>query len=373
LLVVDSNGTIVSRNLQAARLIEARSPAAERLTCCELLRCRDPDTVLANTCVTEAALEHKVAIPEVRVDIDTTTGIKAFWVAAAPIRESDETSRVVLQLRPGDIHDRRRRTDPHWMSGPTLRIRAFGRLTVESAEGQIGGGWLDQRTGQLLRYLVAERHRSVHVDEIGESIWTDADFAIANSVRYYIHTLRRKIEPQRDKRAPSAFISSRAGSYRLNLERVTVDADEFEAHISAGLAAAETDKELAAAELEQGLTLYRGDFLADVPYADWAMPERHRLHDMACIALRALADISLSTRMPTVAIRHLEWLATMQPYDERVHRELMELDIARGRRSDAVRRYNILRSRIRRTFGHDLDFTPADLAAPKPYRDPQGA
>jgi DNA-binding SARP family transcriptional activator len=275
---------------------------------------------------------------------------------------------VVLQLRPGNTKDRRRRTDPHWMSGPMLRIRSFGRLNVESAEGQIGGSWIDQRTGQLLRYLVAERHRSVHIEEIGESIWTDADFGIANSVRYYVHALRRKIEPQRDKRAPSSFITSHAGSYRLNLERVQVDADEFEARVSAGLAAVERDPEFAAGELEQGLTLYRGDFLADMPYADWAMAERHRLHDMASIALRTLADIRLRGGMPTTAIRHLERLATMQPYDEKVHRELMELDVAVGRRSDAIRRYNSLRSRMRRTFGHDLDFTPADLAAPESLR-----
>lgn len=368
LLVVDSDGAVASRNLKATRLIEAREPSGGHLTCCELLGCRNPDTVLANTCITEAALQRKGVIPEVRVDIDTIAGPRAFWVVAAPIDETADSSYVVLQLRPGSTKDRRRRTDPHWMKGPTLRIRAFGRLTVESAEGQIGGSWLDQRTGQLLRYLVAERHRSVHIHEIGESVWTDADFAIANSVRYYIHALRRKIEPQRDKRAPSAFITSRAGSYRLNLDRVTVDADEFEARVSAGLAVVESDPESAIAELEQGLTLYRGDFLADLPYADWAMPERHRFHDMACIALRTLADIRLDMRMPDTAMRHLERLATMQPYDEKVHRELMELDITLGHRSDAIRRYNSLRTRMRRTFGHDLDFTPADLAVPGPTR-----
>jgi hypothetical protein len=48
-----------------------------------------------------------------------------------------------------------------------------------------------------------------------------------------------------------------------------------------------------------------------------------------------------------------------------VHRKLMELDIVRGRRSDAVRRYMTLRTRIRRTFGHDPNFTPADLTNPE--------
>jgi len=363
MVIVDRDGKIVSRNLQAARLIEATDLTGESLTCCGLLGCRTPDTVLADSCVTELAIAHRAPLPEIRVDIDTNDGVTALWVAAAPL--TDDGSHIVLQLRPGLTQDRRRRTDPHWMSGQSLRIRALGGTIVESAEGPIGGAWLDQRTGQLLKYLVAERHRSVHVEEIGESIWPNADFAIAGSVRYYIHALRRKLEPERGKREPSAFIVSRASSYRLNLDLVKVDADEFEARVSAGLDVAETEPQTAGGELERGLALYRGDFLADLPYAEWAMPERNRLHDLACMGLRSLADTRLSLRMADSAAGCLERLATMQPYDESVHRQLMELDILRGRRSDAVRRYNALRSRTRRIFKHDLDFALSDLAAPE--------
>ena len=200
---------------------------------------------------------------------------------------------------------------------------------------------------------------------ISENIWPNANFAIAASVRYYIHALRRRIEPERGKREPSAFIVSRAGSYRLNLDHIKVDADDFEGLVSRGLALADTDRRTAASELERGLAIYRGDFLADLPFADWAMPERHRLHDLACMGLRCLANIQLGLNTPASAAQTLERLATMVPYDEGVHRQLMELDIALGRRSDAIRRYNALRVRIRRTFGHDLDFTPADLTPPR--------
>lgn len=95
------------------------------------------------------------------------------------------------------------------------------------------------------------------------------------------------------------------------------------------------------------------------------MPERHRLHDLACIGLRRLADIRMELRLVDSAARSLERLATLQPFDEDVHRRLMELDVMQGRRSDAVRRYAALRTRIRRTFGHDPNFTPADLARPR--------
>jgi len=363
LLVLDRDGRVVCRNQQATRLIEAMGLAEAGLTCCALLGCGVSDTVLEGACLTELAAAREAALPEIRVDIELPAGPSAMWVTAASIAGAG--ARVVLQLRPGAAGDRRQRTSPHWISGPRLRIRTLGRTVVESAEGPIGGAWLDQRTGQLLKYLVAERQRGVAVDEIGESIWPGADYQVGTSVRYYIHALRRKLEPARGHREPSAFITARAGTYRLDLDHVDVDADEFEAHVTAGLAAAERDPQAAAEEIEQGLALYRGDFLADMPYAEWAMPERHRLHDLACIGLRRLADIRQERRVLDGAARALERLATLQPFDEDVHRRLMELDIAQGRRSDAVRRYAALRTRIRQTFGHEPDFTPADLARPR--------
>ena len=365
LVVIDGEGDVVACNLQGERLVEALSIDRVGLTCCTLLGCGTTESVLAETCLSGLARDNGKALPEVRVDLRAGEDVYAMWVAAAPL-QLDGATHVMLQLRPGVARDRRRRTDPHWMTGARLRICALGGTIVEAAEGSIGGEWLDQRTGQLLKYLIAERHRAVHVDEIGESIWPGADFAIAGSVRYYIHALRRKLEPGRGRRAPSAFIVSSAGSYRLNLENIELDADEFETRMSAGLAALERDPQLAAAEIERGMSVYRGDFLADSPYADWAVLERHRLHSLACMGLRGLAGIRLQARMIDSAARSLEQLATLQPYDESVHRQLMELDIMRGRRSDAVRRYTSLRTRIRRTFGHDPNFTPADLANPEP-------
>jgi DNA-binding SARP family transcriptional activator len=364
ILIVDRAGVIVSSNTQATRLIEACGLDATGARCCALLGCRSPETVLAEACLTELALERGEVLPEVRVDVKAGDGVKALWVTIAPLKQNLE--HCVLLLRPGPARDRRRRTDPHWMSGPSLRVRTLGRIVVESAEGPIDGSWLDQRTGHLLKYLLTERNRFVHADEIGESLWPNADFAIASSVRYYIHALRRKIEPRRGNREPSSFIVSRSGSYRLNLELIKVDADEFEALVSTGLGSAESDPQAAASSLERGLALYGGDFLADAPYEEWAMAERHRLHDLACTALRKLSKLQLDQGDVPRAFQALERLAKMAPYDESVHRQLMELDIAEGRRSDAMRRYNILRNRIRRTFGHDLDFTPADLSTAPP-------
>jgi DNA-binding SARP family transcriptional activator len=362
LFVLDRDRRVVCRNREATRLIQAMGLAERDLTCCELLGCRRPDTVLEAACLAELAFGRETALPEVRVDICTPLGQQAMWVTAAAI--GGASSRVVLQLRPGIADDRRRQAGRHDVTFAGLRIRTLGRTVVESAAGPLTGAWLDQRTGQLLKYLVAERRRAVAIDEIGESIWPGAEYGIGASVRYYIHALRRKLEPERASRQPSAFIAAGSGTYRLDVGQVEVDADQFETHMTAGLAAVESAPQAGAAEIERGLAIYRGDFLADLPYAEWATPERHHLHDLACVGLRRVADIRLQEGLLDGACRSLERLATLQPFDEDVHRRLMEIDIAQGRRSVAVRRYAALRSRIRRTFGHDPDFTPADLARP---------
>ncbi|HEV3045924.1 MAG TPA: BTAD domain-containing putative transcriptional regulator [Solirubrobacteraceae bacterium] len=358
-LVLDRQGRILCANRRAARLIQSLGLSEESRSCCSLLGCSAPHTVLEAGCVTELALRRDRPLPEIRVELCTSEGLCAMWVTAAPL--GDDQQRVVLQLRPGLVGDRRKAADPDWIAGPRLSIRTLGATVVESNVGPIGGPWLDQRAGQLLKYLVAERRRAVSVDEIGESILPGADYAVGTSVRYHVHALRRKLEPERGVREASAFIVARSGSYQLDLEHVSVDADEFETYVSSGLELADSDQQAGAERLERGLAMYRGDFLAELPYTEWALPERHRLHDLACIALRRLADIRLECGAPDGATRALERLAGLQPFDEDVHRRLMEVDISRGRRSDAVRRYETLRSRMRRTFGQDPEFTPADL------------
>jgi hypothetical protein len=51
----------------------------------------------------------------------------------------------------------------------------------------------------------------------------------------------------------------------------------------------------------------------------------------------------------------------MEPFDMDVQREFLELCIARGRRSEAMRRYAVLRRRVRAEFGRELHFSLTDL------------
>lgn len=367
IVVVTRDGEVVAHNVAARRLM---GDLASRLdepgpgVLCEPLCCRKDEEGgdIEGVCLFQRAADAHETLPEVRVDMPPGAGAPALWITAAPL--GGDGQRVIVELRPGQANDRRRRTTPHWTHGPKVRIHVLGRTRVDSAEGPLGGRWLENRAGQVLKYLVAERHRVVYADELVETLWADAGVRSLPGVRYFIHELRDRLEPQRARRGGSSFVVRTQGGYTLDRVRVWIDADEFERAITEGLVQLEAgDARRAREELRRGIDMYEGDFVADEPYAEWAIVERDRLRRVAARALRALSRLELDSADVDAAVVSLERLTDLEPYDVDIHRELIGLVIRLGRRTEAVRRYEALRRRMLATFGEDLDFTLGDVLA----------
>jgi DNA-binding SARP family transcriptional activator len=355
--VVDAAGRFVEANPAAEELLDVKAGRATGATCCELLGCRRPGGPLSEICLTEQALKRGATLPEVRLELPWEKPTRSVWVTAAPGRGGDT---VALLLRPGALGDRRGQP---LSDGRELRLALLGPTLVQRGEVSIGGDWLWQRPGQLLKYLACQRGRFVAADEISEAIWpgADADTGVAR-VRHYIHVLRTRLEPERDRRTPSCFVVAAGGAYSLERDRVWLDVDEFESSAESGLAAfGRGERHRAEQSLERALALYRGDFLTDEPYAEWALFERERLMALESRALSALADLALREGRLDEAGRRLERLAGLEPFDTDVQRDLIALCLRRGRRSEAVRRYGALRTRLQRQFGEEIGFTLSEL------------
>jgi DNA-binding SARP family transcriptional activator len=192
--------------------------------------------------------------------------------------------------------------------------------------------------------------------------WPNAGRAGATSVRQAIHTLRDRLEPDRPKGKPSGYVVARTGGYELAPGRVWIDADDFEAHARAGLGAMQQGAvERARASLAAAARAYVGDFLADEPYAEWALLERARLRELAAEVLRGLAGLAHDAGDDEAAGEHLQRLAELEPLDLQAQRDLIALMLRRGRHSEALRRYELVRRRYRRAFGVEPGFALADL------------
>jgi DNA-binding SARP family transcriptional activator len=357
-LVSDDDGRMQAWNAAARRLLgdDPRLDDGDgAVRCCDLFGCRSGEGPLADACISVLALEASDVLPEVRVD---TAGGRAAWVVASSAPDG-----IVFQLRPAHPRDRRRRTDPHWAAQPHLYVEVLGRAHVRSGEAQLSGRWLSQRPGQLLKFMVATRGRSVHAEEIADALWPGGGYEVRSNVRHHMHALRRRLEPKRRNRAPSQFVVTRGGGYQLDPARVTVDADAFVELAEAGLAAAANgERDSARSGLAEAARLYGGDFMADEPYAEWALHERDRLRELASRVLRVLAELDRANGDVEAAYRHLRRLAELEPLDTDVQRELLEVCLRRGRRTEAARRYHALRVRTMRELGQEPGFSLADLA-----------
>lgn len=357
IVVVDSRGRVQGTNLRAKGLFGSLLER-DRLRCCDVFDCRRAGTPLAEHCITELALNHEGPLPELRVDLPADDAARSVWVTGSPYGGADPA--VVFQVRPGVAGDRRRRTEPHWMGGLQLRIFTLGRSRVESGEGPLAGEWLGHRPGHVLKYLVCHRERIVPTDELIETFWPESGRKGVTNVRQAVHTLRDRLEPDRARHGGSAFVSARSGGYELERGFVWIDADDFEISLREGQRAqARGDVETAEAALSRAAGLYRGDFLAEETYAEWAFSERERLRGMAAQTLRGLSELRATQGDLEGATEQLHRLGELEPYDMDVQRDLLALLLRRGRHAEAARRHELLRRRYLKTFGTE---PPVDLA-----------
>ena len=370
ILVVSAEGRVLTWNPALAEIVGDSLEAG--VQCCDVFGCRLPGTPLEDICLRELAMVRGQGLDEIVIDLPGNGAKTRVAITATPFHGLRDGT-VVFQVRrasepvastppaPTPIV-----TAPEAAGGETIRVRTLGDIVVETSAGELHGDWLDQRTGRLLKFLVANRDTPMHSDAIAEALWPRARPDTTNTVRHFIHALREKLEPRRRRYERSAFVLARNGGYQLNRERVKVDADEFEREARAGLIALAADeRDMAVPHLEAAMALYKGDFLPDERYEDWAINERERLRDLACKPLRALAEL---TDDPDAAAFHLERLAEMEPLDVDVHRELIGVWMRQGRRSRAMRHYRAVQSRLMRELGERVTFDLTELGRQAPHR-----
>jgi DNA-binding SARP family transcriptional activator len=349
LMVVSASGEVAAANGALREMLGVTGDGMTGRTCCTVLGCaHEPG---GDGCVTTRVLAGREVLRDVAVDLPEGRGPARISASSLGPRHR---SLVVELRRPAAA------VGPQPVAG-AVRVRALGTTRVE-IDGEVADRpWVDQRPGQLLKYLVAERERVVSIEDIAEALWPSAEFTTVNSVRHLVHVLRGHLEPQRTERHGSGGVLSRRGGYTVDLGVVAVDADEFVRAATAALATFAAGEPAATSRLESALGFYGGDFLADEPYARWVQAERERLRALADRLLRALADLALDRGDVGAATAYVERLADLEPFDGDIQRQLITLAVREGRRGRALRMYHAFDLRLARAFGEHPDFRLEDV------------
>jgi DNA-binding SARP family transcriptional activator/DNA-binding NarL/FixJ family response regulator len=279
---------------------------------------------------------------------------------------------------------------------PILRIYLLGQFKVEH---QIDGEWqvIDnrkwhrRRVRALLGCLLSSPGRRLGREQVMDSLWPDLEVEIAsNRLNGAVHELRQILEPNIARPAASQLLRLERDVLQLaDQHSLWVDADAFEALLKEAYA---TDDMVEAEHLmEQAEALYKGSYLLEELYSEWATRRRDVLQRRWIGLLLNMARLRAQRGALSSAVELLDRLRTAEPTNETALQHLMIVLTHMDRRGEAIQTYRQYAEMLKREYeseplletrslyemlrqGHIPHMPQPDMARPgtTPGKEPNG-
>lgn len=220
-------------------------------------------------------------------------------------------------------------------SEPLININCLGTFRVYSDRAEIRSNqWRTRKVRDLLAYLLHFREPAP-LDRILDDLWPEVEEEKAKVIFHTtLYQLRQALAKAFGRKK---IIRHKGGCYELDLRNVTVDYRRMET-LTLSLGGPSQASQGTAERLEEALSLYRGDYLAELDYI-WVIPEQERLKEFNERIRLRLVQIYLDHREYDKALDHLRLLIKMRPYAENIVRLLLEVYYCLGDYGEAKRKY----------------------------------
>jgi DNA-binding SARP family transcriptional activator len=204
---------------------------------------------------------------------------------------------------------------------------------------------------RVLKYLLSHRDRPVPKEVLIDLFWPELDVdSVGRSLHQAVYTLRKTLRIGADDAQHVVFEN---GAYLMNPKlSVWCDLDVFESSVSAGRVAEMEGRMVdAIADLSCAERCYRGDYLADSPYEEWAIGDRERLRLQYVDVANRLADLLFDSDDVDAAVAVSQKLLRYEPCDDATHRRLIRCYGLIGQRNLVIRQYRAYVACAERLYG----------------------
>ena len=235
-----------------------------------------------------------------------------------------------------------------------MEYRVLGKLEVLRDGHPVDLGAFRQRA--LLALLLTAPNSVFSTDQILDELWGDAGGADKqNALWVYVSGLRKALEPDREKRTDGSILLTRAPGYLIEAAAEQIDSLRFERMVTEGRALADVDPAAASLVLGESLALWRGRAFEEFTYESFAQSEISRLEELRVEAVEVRLDADLQRGLARELISELESLVRQHPLREHMTGQLMVALYRSSRQADALRAYQVLKSRL----GEELGIEPS--------------
>jgi LuxR family transcriptional regulator, maltose regulon positive regulatory protein len=220
-----------------------------------------------------------------------------------------------------------------------LELGLLGPTTLRRAGRAVDHPhWRRERVRALLLLLMTRGGGTR--EELAGALWPDLDSAAAmRNLRVTLSYLLAVLEPDRAEGAPSCFVRAEGAGLRLTgHDWLRVDAWEMERLLDLGAQAESLGEPSAALDnYRRAVDLYRGPYLIDAGYEEWALPHRDRLVARFVAGAVRAGELTLAGGDPNEALHLASRALEAEPWSEPAHRLAVAAHVARGDRAAARR------------------------------------
>lgn len=209
---------------------------------------------------------------------------------------------------------------------------------------------------RLFEYFLTFRNKKLLPETIIDNLLSDSESDDPkNMLRTQIFRLRKVISsiiPEDEDSEKYISLSFTNGYYCLEIvENTEIDIDRFEALIQKG------EKELknndvsgAADSFQNAISLYKGLYLSDNAYEVWLVPTRNYYQRLYLKTLFRLIDLLKKNEKNERIVSLCEEALLIEPFEERIHIELMDALLRMGQNKTALNHYEYALNLLEKEF-----------------------
>jgi ATP/maltotriose-dependent transcriptional regulator MalT/DNA-binding SARP family transcriptional activator len=242
-------------------------------------------------------------------------------------------------------------------SAPRVTIHTLGAFEVYIGDEPLHeAGWQRHQAQTLLKAIVARGSRRIPRDLLMEDLWPENDAKTAEqNFKVTLHRLRKSLHAEMDKRIGSLYVHLKHNLVSLDEELCDVDADRFQSLVEQGSYYFKKGVwKKAEALLKSAVELYKGDFLPQDLYDDWALLTREKLLRRNVESLFMLAKASEERGALKKAQTYYRRAIDTDPFLEEAYQCLMVLLSKQDKINQAVQIYLECKSKMEK----ELDTAP---------------
>jgi len=214
--------------------------------------------------------------------------------------------------------------------------------------------WPRRKTKSLLKVLLTAPGDPFTVDQLIEAVLPEADVSrAASNIRARVSELRKVLEPSLRRGSDSQYVKRIGEGYAFNPNSDSwLDSLQFEQQIAEGHQHADGSQWTRAVDsLKSASALYRGEFLVEDRYADWAKNTRSRLREQHLQGLSRLAACYAELGRHRQVASCCRKILAVDACHESAAQQLLKVQSDTGHRAQMTRTYQQLEQALQGQLG----------------------